>query len=291
MISNTIGSAPNGKKEFPYTTLSRGPLRSLRARLRRGSPPKAELSPAHPHRGSSISSRPVGYAAEYLTRGAFPAIPMGSFPLMFIYCILYHFWGVRRILLPPLPNQSPPRQIRREPSNQLSSSHSQLKPSIVQTFSSPSFLNQFFQPMFLDPTALYFLHSPAITPHFAALHSLSSAQSSNARASLYQPTTQSPLFHQPRHTIKTHSSPPPTPTGNSFTLYRPSTNSCNINSHHVNTYFLVAATTVFLTFSQVKLLSNISGIGSSSASSKYINPRKGKESSETENFSLYKESI
>ena len=112
-----------------------------------------------------------------------------------------------------------------------------------------------------------------------------------AHAQLYQPTTQSPSFHQPRHTLQTHSSPPPEPTGNSFTLYRPSTNSCNINSHHVNTYFLVAATTVFLTFSQVKLLSNISGIGSSSASSKYINPRRGKESSETENFSLYKESI
>ena len=31
---------------------------------------------------------------------------MGRFPLMFIYCILYHFWGVRRILLPP------PRQFR-----------------------------------------------------------------------------------------------------------------------------------------------------------------------------------
>ena len=109
---------------------------------------------------------------------------------------------------------------------------------------------------------------------------------------LLKPITQSPSFHQPRHTLQTHSSPPPpTPTGNSFTLYRPSTNSCNINSHHVNTYFLVAATTVFLTFSQVKLLSNISGIGSSSASSKYINPRRGKESSETENFSLYKESI
>ncbi len=114
----------------------------------------------------------------------------------------------------------------------------------------------------------------------------------NAHASLYRPTPQSASFHQPRHTLQTHSSPPPpTPTGNSFTLYRPSTNSCNINSHHVNTYFLVAATTVFLTFSQVKLLSNISGIGSSSASSKYINPRRGKESSETENFSLYKESI
>ena len=77
----------------------------------------------------TIRSRPVGYAAEYLTRGTFSAIPMGSFPLMFIYCILYHFWDVRRILLPP------PRQFYR------------------------------------------------------------------AHASLYQPTTQSPSFHQPRHTI------------------------------------------------------------------------------------------
>lgn len=125
-----------------------------------------------------------------------------------------------------------------------------------------------------------------------ALPLIRSITQPNAHASLYRPTPQSVSFHQPRHTLQTHfSPPPPTPTGNSFTLYRPSTNSCNINSHHVNTYFLVAATTVFLTFSQVKLLSNISGIGSSSASSKYINPRRGKESSETENFSLYKESI
>ena len=126
----------------------------------------------------TIRSRPMGYAAEYLTRGSFAAIPMGRFPLMFIYCILYHFWGVRRILLPP------PRQFRRAPSNHLSSFHSQLKPSIVQTFSSPSFLSQFFQSMFLDPTSLYFLHSPAITPHFAALHSLSSAQSPNPTPTL-----------------------------------------------------------------------------------------------------------
>lgn len=125
-----------------------------------------------------------------------------------------------------------------------------------------------------------------------ALPLIRSITQPNAHASLYRPTPQSASFHQPRHTLQTHfSPPPPTPTGNSFTLYRPSTNSCNINSHHVNTYFLVAATTVFLTFSQVKLLSNISGIGSSSASSKYINPRRGKESSETKNFSLYKESI
>ena len=54
----------------------------------------------------TIRSASVGYAAEYLTRGRFAAIPMGSFPLMFIYCILYHFWDVRRILLPP------PRQFR-----------------------------------------------------------------------------------------------------------------------------------------------------------------------------------
>ena len=73
----------------------------------------------------TIRSAPVGYAAEYLTCGTFPAIPMGSFPLMFIYCILYHFWDVRRILLPPLPNQSPPRQIRRELANHLSSFLSQ----------------------------------------------------------------------------------------------------------------------------------------------------------------------
>ena len=39
----------------------------------------------------------------------------------------------------------PPRQFRRGLSNHLSSFHSQLKPSIVQTFSSPSFLSQFFQ--------------------------------------------------------------------------------------------------------------------------------------------------
>ena len=41
---------------------------------------------------------------------------MGSFPLMFIYCILYHFWDVRRILLPP------PRQIRRDLSTTFSTS-------------------------------------------------------------------------------------------------------------------------------------------------------------------------
>ena len=53
----------------------------------------------------------------------------------------------------------PPRQFRRELSNHLSSFHSQLKPSIVQTFSSPSSLNQFSQPMFLNPSSLCFLHS------------------------------------------------------------------------------------------------------------------------------------
>ena len=42
----------------------------------------------------AIRSAPVGYAAEYLTCGAFAAIPMGSFPLMSMNCILYHFWGV-----------------------------------------------------------------------------------------------------------------------------------------------------------------------------------------------------
>ena len=58
---------------------------------------------------------------------------------------------------------SSPRQIRRGLSNHLSSFHSQLKPSIVQTFSSPSFPSQFFQSMFIDPPSLYFLHPPP--PH------------------------------------------------------------------------------------------------------------------------------
>ena len=63
------------------------------------------------------------------------------------------------------------------------------------------------------------------------------------------------------------------------------------NAFHLNTYSRVVATTFFLTFSQVKLLPSISGIGSSSASSKYIKPLKGKDSSETENFFLYKSNI
>ena len=49
-----------------------------------------------------------------------------------------------------------------------------------------------------------------------ALPLIRSITQPNARASLYQPTTQSPSFHQPRHTGKTPSSPPPEPTGNSF---------------------------------------------------------------------------
>ena len=43
---------------------------------------------------------------------------------------------------PPPWTNIPPRQFRRELANNLSSFHSQLKPSIVQTFSSPSFLSQ-----------------------------------------------------------------------------------------------------------------------------------------------------
>ena len=39
----------------------------------------------------TIRSRPVGYAAEYLTRGSFAAIPMG-FSLLMIMRILYHIW-------------------------------------------------------------------------------------------------------------------------------------------------------------------------------------------------------
>ena len=48
---------------------------------------------------------------------------------------------------------------------------------------------------------------------FASYH-LPPQQFYRAHASSYQPTTQSPSFHQPRHTLQTHSSPPPA--GNSF---------------------------------------------------------------------------
>ena len=50
---------------------------------------------------------------------------------------------------------------------------------------------------------------------FASYH-LPPQQFSRAHASSYQPITQSPSFHQPRHTLQTHSSlPPPKPTGKS----------------------------------------------------------------------------
>ena len=39
----------------------------------------------------SIRSRPMGYAAEHLTRGGFVALTMGFSLLMSICCILYHF--------------------------------------------------------------------------------------------------------------------------------------------------------------------------------------------------------
>ena len=39
----------------------------------------------------AIRSRLLGYAAGYLTRGTFAAIPMGFSLLMSICCILYHF--------------------------------------------------------------------------------------------------------------------------------------------------------------------------------------------------------
>ena len=46
---------------------------------------------------------------------------------------------------------------------------------------------------------------------FASYH-LPPQQFHRAHASSYQQTTQSPSFHQPRHTLQTHSSPPPEPT-------------------------------------------------------------------------------
>ena len=39
----------------------------------------------------TIRSRPVGYAAEYLTRGTFTALAMNISPLMSTNCVLYHF--------------------------------------------------------------------------------------------------------------------------------------------------------------------------------------------------------
>ena len=98
----------------------------------------------------------VGYASEYLTRCAFAAIPMSRFPLMFIYCILYHFWDVRRILLPPL------RQFSHTVANQLSSSHSQLNSSIVQdsAFHSPTIIPQSSSPVLSRP---HFSHLAAPT--------------------------------------------------------------------------------------------------------------------------------
>ena len=39
----------------------------------------------------TIRSRPVGYAAEYLTCGTFAALDRGCFSLMFMR-ILYHIW-------------------------------------------------------------------------------------------------------------------------------------------------------------------------------------------------------
>ena len=38
-----------------------------------------------------IRSRPVGYAAEHLTRGTSAALDRGTFSLMSINCVLYHF--------------------------------------------------------------------------------------------------------------------------------------------------------------------------------------------------------
>ena len=115
------------------------------------------------------------YAAEYLSCGTFAAIPMGNFPLMFIYCILYHFWDVRRILLPPQRQFRTPLATasRLDPrsrgicglSNHLSSFRSQFRPSIVQTFSSPSFLSQCF-PLhvsrpYISPLPSFPHHHPA----------------------------------------------------------------------------------------------------------------------------------
>ena len=134
---------------------------------------------------------------------------------------------------------STPRQFHRATTNQLSSSHSQLQPSLVQTsalhsstiipqpmsrphFSHPAAptllqpspcldLMLCFTPDIQSSLSLYFLHSH-LTIHQRQFRCTS--------ASLHKPTTQSLSFHQPRHTIQTPSSPPPAPTNcivNSFT--------------------------------------------------------------------------
>ena len=54
---------------------------------------------------------------------------MGRFPLMFIYCILYHFWDVRRILLPP------PRQFCRDLTTTFSTSIAKQPTQLLQLFS------------------------------------------------------------------------------------------------------------------------------------------------------------
>ena len=58
-----------------------------------------------------------------------------------------------------------------------------------------------------------------------ALPLIRSITQPNARASSYRPTTQYPSFHQPRHTIQTHSFP--SPAGNSIHSHRPTSHPAN----------------------------------------------------------------
>jgi len=74
-----MGTDPMVKKSFSHYARAR-PLAVPPGALR-----------AAPLRKQSFLRRIVGYAAEYLTRGRFPAIPMGFPLLMSICCILYHF--------------------------------------------------------------------------------------------------------------------------------------------------------------------------------------------------------
>ena len=99
------GTARIVKKSFSRLVFAHplsGPSGAFRA-----PPKKAKLSSAHPYRGSSIRSRPVGYAAEYLTLACVRR-HMGSSPLMSMYRILYHFYSVCGINASiPIPNIPP----------------------------------------------------------------------------------------------------------------------------------------------------------------------------------------
>ena len=136
-----------------------------------------------------------------------------------IATVNYHSSFSHQCCPPPWTNISP-LQIRRATTNQLSSSHSQLQPSLVQASLSthaPSSLNQFSQPTLLisshtDLDPALFQPRPDIIFHlrhsilplstsFIPISALPPRHFCRNPASLHKPTSQSPSFHQPRHTL------------------------------------------------------------------------------------------